>query len=76
MLDLGKVLQYQTEFFRNSDMGQWRYYELRSEMNPKNIDWQMFLGTEFGLAPDQGWGNPVPNSPGVNLCAYTHVFGA
>jgi predicted dehydrogenase len=50
--DLGKVLQYQTEFFRNSDMGQWRYYELRSEMNPKNIDWKMFLGTEFGLAPD------------------------
>jgi len=50
--DLGKVLQYQTEYFRNSDMGQWRYYELRSDMNPKNIDWQMFLGTEFGLAPD------------------------
>ena len=25
---LGKVLMYQTEFFRNSDLGQWRYYEL------------------------------------------------
>lgn len=50
--DIGKVLQYQTEFFRNSDMGQWRYYGLDKAMNPKNIDWQMFLGTELGLAPD------------------------
>jgi predicted dehydrogenase len=50
--NLGKVLQYQTEFFRNSDMGQWRYYGLDKDMNPKNIDWQMFLGTELGLAPD------------------------
>lgn len=49
---LGKVLQYQTEFFRNSVMGQWRYYELTRDMTPKNIDWKMFLGTEYGLAPD------------------------
>jgi predicted dehydrogenase len=49
---LGKVLQYQTEFFRNSSMGQWRYYELTRDMTPKNVDWKMFLGTEFGLAPD------------------------
>jgi predicted dehydrogenase len=49
---LGKVLQYQTEYFRNSDLGQWRYYELTPDMTPKNIDWKMFLGTEFGLAPD------------------------
>lgn len=50
---LGKVLQYQTEYFRNSDLGQWRYYELTSDMTPQNIDWKMFLGTQFGLAPDQ-----------------------
>ncbi|MEM9185789.1 MAG: Gfo/Idh/MocA family oxidoreductase [Planctomycetota bacterium] len=50
--DLGKIMQYQTEFFRNSDMGQWRYYGLSEDMNPKNVDWKMFLGTEFGLAPD------------------------
>jgi predicted dehydrogenase len=50
---LGKIMQYQTEFFRNSDMGQWRYYGLSRDMNPKNIDWDMFLGTEFGLAPKQ-----------------------
>ena len=49
---LGKVLQYQTEFFRNSAVGQWRYYELTPDMTPKNVDWKMFLGTEFGLAPD------------------------
>jgi predicted dehydrogenase len=49
---LGKILGYQTEFFRNSAMGQWRYYQLTSEMTPKNIDWKMFLGSEFGLAPE------------------------
>ena len=49
---LGKVLMYQTEFFRNSDVGQWRYYPLSADMTPKNIDWKMFLGTELSLAPD------------------------
>src|SRR3954451_2705762 len=34
-------------------MGQWRYYGLTEDMNPKTVDWKMFLGTEFGLAPDQ-----------------------
>lgn len=48
---LGKVLMYQTEYFRNSDLGQWRYYDLAPDMTPKNINWDMFLGTEFGLAP-------------------------
>ena len=28
---LGKVLQFQTEFFRNSDVGQWRNYELTKD---------------------------------------------
>lgn len=49
---LGKVMQYQTEFYRNSDLGQWRYYRLTRDMTPKNIDWPMFLGTEFDLAGD------------------------
>ncbi|HEX3599563.1 MAG TPA: Gfo/Idh/MocA family oxidoreductase, partial [Lacipirellulaceae bacterium] len=49
---LGKVMMYQTSYFRNSDMGQWRYYDLTEDMNPKNIDWPMFLGTEFSLAPN------------------------
>ena len=47
---LGKVLMYQTEFFRNSAQGQWRYYELTPQMNPKNINWKKWLGVEEGLA--------------------------
>lgn len=47
---LGKVLMYQTEFFRNSSIGQWRYYRLEPDMNPKNINWKKWLGVEEGLA--------------------------
>ena len=50
---IGKVLQGQTSYYRNSSEGQWRYYPLLKEMTPKTVDWKMFLGTEFGLAPDQ-----------------------
>ena len=50
---IGHVLQAQTSYYRNSSMGQWRYYKLSEDMNPKTVDWKMFLGTEFGLAPDQ-----------------------
>ncbi|MBI1247789.1 twin-arginine translocation signal domain-containing protein [bacterium] len=50
---LGKVLMYQTEYFRNSDIGQWRYYKLKKDMTPKTIDWKRFLGVEDGLAHDQ-----------------------
>jgi len=49
---LGKVVQAQTEYYRNSGVGQWRYYRLSRDMTPRNIDWKMFLGTEFGLAPE------------------------
>jgi predicted dehydrogenase len=49
---LGKVLQFQTEFFRNSDVGQWRYYKLSKDMSPQTINWRRFLGVEEGLAPD------------------------
>ena len=47
---LGKVLTYQTEFFRNSAQGQWRYYRLEPQMNPQNINWKKWLGVEEGLA--------------------------
>ena len=50
---IGHVLQGQTSYHRNSSEGQWRYYPLLKEMTPKTVDWKMFLGTEFGLAPDQ-----------------------
>ena len=46
---LGKVLMYQTEFFRNSAMGQWRYYPLDATMNPENINWKLWLGSDEGL---------------------------
>ncbi|PHS02976.1 MAG: oxidoreductase [Blastopirellula sp.] len=56
---LGKVLQYQTEFFRNSAQGQWRSYKLNENMNPKNINWKLWLGTEEGLADDQPFDRAV-----------------
>ncbi len=49
---IGHVMQGQTSYYRNSDVGQWRYYPLTKDMTPKTIDWKMFLGTEFGLAPE------------------------
>src|SRR5262249_54987030 len=49
---IGHVLQGQTSYYRNSSEGQWRYYGLTKDMNPRTVDWKMFLGTDFGLAPD------------------------
>jgi len=49
---LGKVLMYQTEYFRNSKMGQWRYYKLSRKMTPQTINWKQWLGVEEGLAPE------------------------
>jgi predicted dehydrogenase len=50
---IGHVMQGQTSYYRNSDGGQWRYYKLTKDMTPKTVDWKMFLGTDFGLAPEQ-----------------------
>ena len=50
---IGKIVQAQTQYYRNSVMGQWRYYPLTEDMTPKTVDWKMFLGTDFGLAQDQ-----------------------
>lgn len=49
---IGKVVQAQTEYYRNSSMGQGRQVGLSRDMTPENIDWEKFLGTEFGLAPE------------------------
>ncbi len=49
---IGHVMQGQTSYYRNSPNGQWRYYPLSKDMTPKTVDWKMFLGTDFGLAPD------------------------
>ena len=56
---LGKVLGYQTEFFRNSDLGQWRYYKIEKDMKPSTIDWQRWLGTNEDLAPDMPFDREV-----------------
>lgn len=56
---IGKVLQFQTEYFRNSDLGQWRYYKLEKQMTPKTIDWQRWLGTKEGLAEDRPFDREV-----------------
>lgn len=56
---LGKVLMYQTEYFRNSSMGQWRYYALEESMTPRTINWDLWLGTEEGLAEDQPFDREV-----------------
>ena len=41
---IGHVMQGQTHYYRNSSVGQWRYYRLRKDMTPTAIDWNMFLG--------------------------------
>ncbi len=45
--NLGHVLQGTTSYYRNSTVGQWRYYPLKKDMTPANIDWRMFLGCDF-----------------------------
>jgi predicted dehydrogenase len=47
---IGHVLQGQTSYYRNSIVGQWRYYPLRRDMTPKTIDWDMWLGHKFECA--------------------------
>ncbi len=44
---IGKIMQGQTSYYRNSKVGQWRYYPLTKDMTPKTIDWNMFLGHGF-----------------------------
>ena len=56
---LGKVMGFQTEYFRNSSMGQWRYYKLDKEMTPQTIDWKRWLGVSAGLAPEMDFDRAV-----------------
>jgi predicted dehydrogenase len=51
--NIGKVMQGQTSYFRNSSVGQWRYYPLTKDMTPKSIDWEMFLGHNFECAGEK-----------------------
>src|SRR4029077_21112712 len=51
--DIGHVAQAQTSYYRNSAVGQWRYYPLTREMSPRTIDWDMWLGHDFSVFPGQ-----------------------
>jgi predicted dehydrogenase len=46
---IGHVLQAQTRYYRNSTVGQWRYYNLTKSMTPTTVDWDMFLGHQFDV---------------------------
>ena len=56
---IGKVIQAQTHYYRNSSVGEWRYYPLTPEMNPTNVNWDMFLGHQWGLAPKMAFDRAV-----------------
>ena len=56
---LGKVVQFQTESFRNSKGGMSRHNLITKEMTPKTIDFKQFLGVEEGLSTDQPFDREV-----------------
>lgn len=56
---IGKVLQLQTAYSRNSNIGQWRYYVLTKDMTPKTVNWRRWLGVEYGLAPEMPFDRAV-----------------
>ncbi len=57
---IGHVCQAQTSYYRNYIGGQWRYYELFKQMNPKTVDWDMFLGHQFSVFPDRPLAPKMP----------------
>jgi predicted dehydrogenase len=57
---IGHVAQGQTSYYRNSLGGQWRYYKLTKDMNPKTIDWEMFLGNKFHVVDGVPLGPQIP----------------
>ncbi len=48
---IGHVCQAQTSYYRNSLVGQWRYYPLKRDMTPQTVDWDMWLGHRFSVIP-------------------------
>jgi predicted dehydrogenase len=57
---IGHVAQAQTSYYRNSNVGQWRYYRLWKEMNPQTVDWDRFLGHAYKV---EGIGEPLGPGP-------------
>lgn len=58
--EIGHVCQAQTSYYRNSQVGQWRYYPLTRSMNPTTVDWDMFLGHGFSVFPNTPLGPQIP----------------
>ncbi len=56
---LGKVVQFQTESFRNSVYGMSRHNVITKEMTPKTVDWRRWLGVDEGLAPEMTFDRSV-----------------
>ena len=50
---IGKLVQFQTEHYRNTPFGQWRNRKLTPEMTPQSIDWKRWLGLEEGLVDEE-----------------------
>ncbi len=46
---IGPLVQFQGGAFRNDSRGQWRFYRVATAMNPKTVDWPMFLGSGFDV---------------------------
>lgn len=57
---IGHVAQGQTSYYRNSLVGQWRYYRLWKEMSPSTINWDMFLGHQFEVMKGVPLGPKLP----------------
>jgi len=65
---IGHVAHAQTGAFRNDIRGQWRYYRLAREMNPRTIDWDLFLGHRFEFAGEPI--GPVPSEMKFDRAAF------
>jgi predicted dehydrogenase len=57
---IGHVCQAQTSYYRNYIGGQWRYYKLTKDMNPKTVDWDTFLGHDFHIFDGVPLGPKMP----------------
>src|SRR6185436_12446662 len=60
---IGHVMQGQTSYYRNSSVGQWRYYPLKKDMTPKTIDWDMWLGHGFKTVDGSPLGPTAAEQP-------------
>jgi predicted dehydrogenase len=50
---LGPVVHLQGGAFKNDARGQWRFYRTMPQMNPKTVDWDLFLGHRFDAAGER-----------------------